>query len=104
MDTELAHHLMFGLLRGEIPERRMDALSVVVALDVAEQIPPCLLAGRPASLMNQFDLQRIEERLHWGNCRSSIPSGSWRPAHRSGRAPGHRPRPHRERIILEGVG
>src|SRR4051794_17319197 len=28
----------------------MDALPVVVALDVAEQIPPCLLAGRPASL------------------------------------------------------
>ena len=36
--------LPLGLLGSEIPERRVDALPIVVALDVAEQISPGLLA------------------------------------------------------------
>jgi hypothetical protein len=44
----------------------VDALPIIVALDRAEQIPPRLLSGGPAALMNQLHLQRMEERLHRG--------------------------------------
>lgn len=43
----------FGLFEREIHERRVDALPIVVALDVAEQIPPSLFAGYSTLLMNE---------------------------------------------------
>jgi hypothetical protein len=55
----------------------VDALPIIVALDIAEQIPPRLLSGGPAALMNQLHLQRMEERLHRG-----IVIAAARPAHR----------------------
>jgi hypothetical protein len=42
----------------------VNVLPIVVALDVSEQIPPCLFARRPAPLMDQFSFQGKEERLH----------------------------------------
>src|SRR5829696_3731775 len=62
--TRLACHVAFGLLGREIPERRVDPPPVVVALDIGEEIAVRLVPGRPALLVNEFDLQRVEEDLH----------------------------------------
>jgi hypothetical protein len=45
----------------EIPERRVDALPIAVARDVAELIAASLLARRPDLLVNQLHFQRMEE-------------------------------------------
>ena len=42
----------------------MDALPVVVAFDIREQIAPGLVAGCPAPVMDELDLERVEEPLH----------------------------------------
>lgn len=54
--------LPLGLFGREIPERRVDALAIVVAFDVAEQIPLGLFVRHPAALMNQFQPSR------WKRC------------------------------------
>lgn len=65
-----------GLFGREIPEGRVNALSIVVTLDVAEQIPASLFARRPAPLMDQLRFQGVEERLH-----RSVVIAATRPAH-----------------------
>ena len=42
----------------------MDALPVVVAFDVGEQVASGLVPGRPPALVDEFDLQGMEEALH----------------------------------------
>jgi hypothetical protein len=41
----------------------MDALPIVVALDVSEQVASGLVPGSPSSLMDELDLERVEEAL-----------------------------------------
>jgi len=65
VDTGLACHPL-GLFGGEIPEGGVDTSAIVVAFDVAEQVAPRLVAGGPAMLVDEFDLQRVEEALHGG--------------------------------------
>ena len=56
----------------------MDALPIVVALDVGEQVASGLVPGRPSSLVDEFDLEGMKEAFHRGVGRNSSLSGSWR--------------------------
>ena len=51
----------FGLLGCDLAECRVDALRIVVAFDVGEQVASGLVPGRPSSLVNEFDLESMEE-------------------------------------------
>lgn len=44
----------------------MEPLSIVVALDVSEQVVSGLIPGRPSSLVDDSDLEGVEEALHRG--------------------------------------
>lgn len=44
----------------------MDALPIVVALDVSEQVASRLIPSCPSSLMDELDVEGVEEALHWG--------------------------------------
>ncbi len=39
----------------------VDALPIIVALDICEEVALGLLAGCPAPLMDEFDLQRVKK-------------------------------------------
>ena len=47
----------FGLLRCDVAEGRVDALPIVVALDVGEQVAPGFVPGCPSSLVSELDLE-----------------------------------------------
>jgi hypothetical protein len=49
-----------------IPEGRVDASTIMVAFDVAEQVTPCFIAGGPAVLVDELDLEGVEEAFHGG--------------------------------------
>ena len=51
------------LLWCSIPESGVDAPSIVVAFDVGEQVAPGMVPRGPASLVDEFDFQRMEEAL-----------------------------------------
>ena len=62
----------------------MNALPIIVALDIAEQVPPRLLSGSPAALMDQLYLQGVKERLHRGIIVTTArPAHRWLGTHRS---------------------
>ena len=50
----------FGLLGRDVAECRGDALPIVVAFDVSEQVASGLVPGRPLSLVDKFDLESVE--------------------------------------------
>jgi hypothetical protein len=56
----------FGLLGRDIAESRVDALSIIVAFDVGEQVASGFVLGGPSSLVNEFHLEGVEEAFHWG--------------------------------------
>jgi len=56
----------FGLLGGDVAQCRVDALPIVVALNVGEQVASSLVPGRPSSLVDELDLEGMEEALHRG--------------------------------------
>lgn len=69
MDTGIACFLL-GLFGREIPEGGVDAGAIVVALEVGEQVTPHLVAGGPAMLVDELDLERVEEAFQ-GRCYTS---------------------------------
>lgn len=77
----LAGHALFGLLGREIAEGRVHAVSVMVALDVSEQRLSGCRPGCPSALMDKFDLQGVEEAVHWGVIVAiSVAAHRWRRA------------------------
>jgi hypothetical protein len=44
----------------------VDALPIIIALDVGEQFAPGLVPGRPSSLVDELDLEGMEEALRRG--------------------------------------
>ena len=54
----------------------MDALPIVVALDVSEQVALRLISGYPSPLMYELDLEGVEEALHRSTVVSPRPCGS----------------------------
>jgi hypothetical protein len=42
----------------------VDALAIVVAFDVGEQLAPSLLAGLESDAVDEFDFEGVEEALH----------------------------------------
>lgn len=54
------------MLGGDVSEGRVDALPIIVSLDVGEQVAPGLVPGRPSSLVDELDLMCMEEALHRG--------------------------------------
>jgi len=42
----------------------VDALPIVVAFDISEQVASGFVPGRPSSLVDEFHLQGVEEAFH----------------------------------------
>src|ERR1700733_12694196 len=53
-----------GLFWRFVDDGRVDPSSVVIAFDVGEQVASGLVAFRPVTLVDEFDLQRVQEALH----------------------------------------
>ena len=62
--TKVLARVPFGLLGCDVAECRVDALPIVVAFDVGEQVASGLVPGRPSSLVNEFDPESMEEAFH----------------------------------------
>ena len=59
----MAGHALLGLPGCHIPEGRVHAVPVVVALDVPERCLSHLGLCRPPTPMDEFDLEGVEETL-----------------------------------------
>jgi len=62
--SRLAGHALLGLFGCDIPDGRVHAVTIIVSFDVSEQCLPRFDLGRPSTLMDEFDFQRVEEALH----------------------------------------
>jgi hypothetical protein len=65
VDTDLGH-LSFGLFWGPVSESGVDPPTVIVALDIREEVSSRILSRWPSPLVGEFDLQRVEEAFHRG--------------------------------------